>query len=261
MDMTLKIAVCDDDADFVDRLSKQVMIITAKKGCSCELAKLYSGTELINHCQYNAVDIILTDIDMPETDFLNLPALPNTAGFKAAKELLARYPNTELVFVSAHEELAYQSFRYRPFSFISKNDLIFNNNIKMLEDDLSELIDKIINQKMVKILFPLELGGKKYNINTAEILYFKTDKHYLFPYTAKGQGQPYRCNIREAYKQLSEAYFIYVHRSYLVNCRHIEYFDTQNVILSNKETINVTRDEQRLKESQKIFSRYKRRQA
>ena len=251
--MTLHIAICDDDMNFVDTLYYKMSAIAEKTDCKCSIAKLYSGKELVDYCQTNSVDIILTDIDMPETNDIKPINITNTNGFLAAKQLQAKYPNIEIVFVSAHEELAYQSFRYRPFSFISKRDL------QMLDEDISELLNKIKMKKSSNILFPLSVGEKTYLINVDEILYFKTDKHYIWSYTINGKDKSYRCSIKEAYAQLSEADFIYIHRSYLVNCRYIKYFDTQNIIMLSEEEISVTRNETKLKEAQSIFSRYKRR--
>lgn len=251
--MTLHIAICDDDVDFVDTLYDRTSDIAEKIGCKCSIAKLYSSKELIKHCQINSVDIILTDIDMPETDDFKTINVTNTNGFLAAKKLQEKYPNIEIVFVSAHEELAYQSFRYRPFSFISKRDL------QMLDEDIGELLNKIKMKKSSNILFPLSVGEKTYSINVDEIIYFKTDKHYIWSYTINGKDKSYRCSIKEAYEQLAKADFIYIHRSYLINCRYVKYFDTHNIILLSDEKISVTRDETKLREAQVIFSRYKRR--
>lgn len=251
--MTLYIAICDDDVDFVDTLYNRTSDIAEKTGCKCSITKLYSGKELIEHCQTNSMDIILTDIDMPDTNDFKTIDVTNTNGFIAAKQLQVKYPNIEIVFVSAHEELAYQSFRYRPFSFISKRDL------QMLDEDIGELLNKIKMRKSSNVLFPLNIGEKTYSINVDEIIYFKTDRHYIWSYTINGTDKSYRCSIKEAYEQLATADFIYIHRSYLVNCRYVKYFDTQNIIMLNDEKISVTRDEAKLKKAQGIFGRYKRR--
>ena len=141
MEPIFKIVICDDDADFLDSLYKKVVEIAMRNNCKCEITELYSGNELTDYCKNHSVDIILTDIDMPDISNTVRYQTPNMEGFKAAKELQAENPKTEIMFVSAHEELAYQSFRYRPFSFVSKRDL------KMLDEDLGELLLKIKKRK------------------------------------------------------------------------------------------------------------------
>ena len=164
----------------------------------------------------------------------------------------AENPKTEIMFVSAHEELAYQSFRYRPFSFVSKRDL------KMLDEDLGELLLKIKKRKTRNSLVHLTVGENSYVINTDEVMYFKSDKHYINAYMADGNEKSYRCSINDAYNQLKSASYIFIHRSYLINCKFIKYFNTQLVILSNDLEINVTRNDERLNEAKEIFGRYKR---
>ena len=89
-------------------------------------------------------------------------------------------------------------------------------------------------------------------------MYFKSDKHYINAYMADGTEKSYRCSINDAYNQLKSASYIFIHRSYLINCKFIKYFNTQLVILSNDLEINVTRNDERLNEAKEIFGRYKR---
>ena len=133
----------------------------------------------------------------------------------------------ETLFVSAHEELAYQSFRYRPFSFVSKRDL------KMLAEDLGELLQKIKKRKTRNSLVHLTVGENFYVINTDEVMHFKSDRHYIRAYMADETEKSYRCSINDAYNQLKSASYIFIHRSYLINCKFVRYFNTQLVILSN----------------------------
>ncbi len=252
MDITLNIVVCDDDACFVDDMEKRVREIAKDNECDCNIVKLYSAKELLDYCNDNTADIIVTDIDMPDMyGKHDLPQL-NMSGFKAADQLQMKYPETRIVFVTAHEELAYQSYRYKPFSFISKREL------NMLDEDLGELIYKIHHLRSANKLFPLIIGQKTHMINVEETLYFKSDGHYIRAYSIDGKDTLYRCSIKQANEQLADANFIFVHRSYLINCKYIKYFDTQNVILTNGMTISVTRDEDKLSEAKAVFGRYKR---
>jgi DNA-binding LytR/AlgR family response regulator len=253
MKTMFNIVICDDDIKFANNLNKKISDIVLKNGCDCNITELYNGKALIEYCETNSVDIIFTDIDMPESKDLNVADITHTEGFTAAQQLQVQYENIEIVFVSAHEELAYQAFSYRPFSFVSKRDL------QRLDEDLGELINKLKRRKCSNILFHMNIGKKTYAINVDEIMYFKIEKHYIRAYTVNGEVMSCRCSIKDAYERLAKADFIYIHRSYLVNCRYIKYFDTQVVIMLNDEEISVTRDEKKLKEAQVIFNRYKRR--
>lgn len=252
MDIVFRIAVCDDDAIFLDKIYDKVFDIAIQNDCKCEITKLYSGKELTEYCTKSPVDIIITDIDMPDFNVPQKLQMPNMEGFKAAKALQEKYPETEILFVSVHEELAYQSFRYRPFSFISKKDL------SLLSDDLGELLQKLKERKENNSLCTLTIDKKVYNINTDEIMYFKKEKHYLRAYSSGGKENTYRININDAYAQLKDADFISVHRSYLLNCKFIKYLDAQIVRMTDGTEISVTRNREKFDEAKKIFGKFKR---
>lgn len=252
MDIVFRIAICDDDAIFLDKIHSQVQNIAIQNDCKCEIIKLYSGAELTEYCTKSPVDIIITDIDMPDFNVPQKIQIPNMEGFKAAKALQEKYPETEILFVSAHEEFAYQSFRYRPFSFISKKDL------SLLNDDLGELLQKLKKRKENNSLCTLTIDKKVYNMNTDEIMYFKTEKHYLRAYSSGEKENTYRININDAYTQLKDADFIFIHRSYLLNCKFIKYLDAQIVEMTDGSKISVTRNREKFDEAKKIFSRFKR---
>ena len=123
---------------------------------------------------------------------------------------------------------------------------------------MTELIEKLEQKRLENLAIPLTIDKKTYMIDKKSVIYFKSDRHYISAYTKEGKEKTYRLNINEAYKQLSDDFFIYVHRSYLINCRFIDFFDTKNILLSNGEKISVTRNEEKLKNAQIIFSDYKR---
>lgn len=250
--MILNIVICDDDKGFAEEMEKRASKILDDNEYKYHIVILHSGRELMEYFKTNSSDIVLTDIDMGNFYDPRITKEHGVDGFEAVKVLQETIPEAEVIFVTAHEELAYQSYRYKPFSFVSKREL------SMLDEDLKELARKVMLKKNSNTLFPLLADGKTYIINTSEIIYFKSDRHYICAYTMAGKADSYRCGTREAYEQLSSANFIYVHRSYLINCRYIKYFDTGKVIMLNGEKINITRDTARLREAHLIFSKYRR---
>ena len=222
MEIVLEIVICDDDAEFLNKAHESVLKTAKENDIFCSITLLCSDAELIEYFQDRSADIIIT------------------------------HTETEIIFLTAHEELAYQSFRYRPFSFVSKRDL------QMLDEDLKELFEKLINRKTESLSVPLIIDKKIYMIDKNKIMYFKSDRHYINAYTADGKEAAYRCSIKDAYKQLSKSFFIFIHRSYLVNCRFIKLFNTQYITLTGGEKIALTRNEEKIREAQIIFSNYKR---
>jgi len=240
MERRFDLIVCDDDAKFLEELLKRVVAAMEKSGYEYNITPMRSGIDLIEYCQENMVDIVLVDIDMPKL-----------TGFEAVQQLQKHQPDLPVIFVTAHEEYAFQAYNYQPFWFVSKRQL------DRLDDVILKLVKKLICRYSSNEIFHLKLD-KIYGINVNEIMYFRSDKHYVSAYTVNGKDASYRCTVREAYSQLAEVGYIYIHRSYIVNCRYIKQFDPQFVLLSNGEKISVTRNSAILREAQKLYGKFMR---
>ena len=153
--MELTIAICDDETAFLADLYNRVKQIISEYGYECNIIGFDSSNEFIEYCKKYDVDIIMADIDIPDKD-----------GFTAVKELQKQKPDIAVIFVSAHEELAYQSFYYNPFQFVSKADM------GRLESVLIDLIGKISNRRQQKDIIHIEADGHIINININEVMYF-----------------------------------------------------------------------------------------
>lgn len=159
MNTLFSVVICDDDPDFVDDLNKKVIDITKKLHVQCEISLLYDGKELIEHCRKNISDIVLVDIDMPGID-----------GFKAVQTLRHQQSDLAVIFITAHEEYAFQAYNYQPFWFVSKNDL------NMLEDVLIKLFIKIEYRKTVQEVVYIK-SDKLIAINTEQVMYITSSGH------------------------------------------------------------------------------------
>ena len=101
MKLTFNIVICDDDIDFVDNIHQRVLKAAKGADMLCNIFELYDGKELVEFCQKNISDIVLADIDMPEIN-----------GFEAIKILQKQQPDLAIIFITAHEEFAFQAYDY-----------------------------------------------------------------------------------------------------------------------------------------------------
>ena len=60
------------------------------------IAEASNGKELLRILKTNTADVILMDINMPEMD-----------GIEATKKVLEKYPDTEIIALTMHEEIGY----------------------------------------------------------------------------------------------------------------------------------------------------------
>ncbi|MCH5213262.1 MAG: response regulator transcription factor [Oscillospiraceae bacterium] len=240
--MKLTIAICDDEVTFLDDLYNRVEQIVSKYNYKCNIIEFDNSGEFTNYCKKNIVDIILADIDIPDKD-----------GFTAVKELQEQQPDIPVIFVSAHEELAYQSFYYNPFQFVSKADL------DRLEHVLIDLIQKIERRKQQKDIVHIEAEGNIVDINVNEVMYLKSDRNYIMAYNENENVLlKFRGILKSIYAQLSDSGFIYTHKSYIINCRFIQNFERKKVVLANNSEIKGTRNTDIIDEAQKLYGKFMR---
>ena len=115
----MKIAVCDDESKILEEIAAFIekefpgsRVLTFSDGQSF-LSAVKSAPE-------KEPEVLLIDIDMP-----------GMSGMEVAAALAEEKSRTLIVFVTAHDELVYDSFKYHPFAFVRK---------KYLEDELRAVL-------------------------------------------------------------------------------------------------------------------------
>ncbi len=87
----------------------------------------------------------------------------------------------------------------------------------------------------------IKSSGEKKKINYNEIYYIESMGHYVTIHL-ENEKLIWKNNLKDVYIILGKNGFISVHRSYLVNLRHIEEISKEYCILSNKEEIPISRN-------------------
>ena len=102
----MKIYICDDEPKILSDISSKVKDTLS----GFDISEFTSGKSLLEAIAENSCDILLLDIDMPEI-----------SGLDIAKELAMMTEKPLLVFVTSHDELVYDSFKFHPFGFVRKS--------------------------------------------------------------------------------------------------------------------------------------------
>lgn len=239
MDNTITIIICDDDHFFCEKLNAMIKDIMSGTEYDLKTEKLYSGRELINYFKNNSADIVFTDIDMGDIN-----------GFKVSEKLRETIPELAVVFITSHEELALQAYDYIPFSFISKRKL------ENLEPVIKKLLRHIATLRRATRIVELVLD-KSYKIDVTDIIFFKSEKHYVYCCSNSGTETKLRGSLSDVYSQIKDKGFIRVQQQYVVNCRYIKRLDSRYVTLTNEIKISVTRNSEMLNEAQCIYMEFR----
>ena len=237
----LTIVMCDDDIGFLQQLYDRTEEIMQKLGIEYSIKEFDNGRETVAYCRENGADMILADIDMPDK-----------SGFEAIRELQEQQPEVPVIFVSSHEELAYQSFRYNPFQFVSKSEP------ERLEAVLTTLVKRMGRSRESLICIETESG--MVDINVDRVMYLQSDRNYIIGYDEDEiEVIRFRGILKNVYDALSGAGFIYTHKRYVINCRFIRRFERKKVILDSGREISGTRNTEMIDEAQRVYGSFMRR--
>lgn len=202
----LKICICDDKKSDLEIMEKCIKKVFSEFDTDCVIQRFSDGSSLLEAHNAEPFDVYFLDISMPERD-----------GFDIAKQIRTSSDNCVILFVTSHDELVYDSFDYRPFQFVRKG------SSKTIENSLTMAVRKLINYFRQNALLHLDLGVSEYRVILyKDIIYIKSNLHYLSYHLANGEEIRVRKQIADVLKTMSEHGFLRSHQRYLVNSTHIK---------------------------------------
>lgn len=211
----MKLYLCDDEVKMLEEISERVKM----QFPSAEVKAFSAATELLYRLKEENCDVLLLDIDMPKI-----------SGMEVAQRLAELPKKPLLVFVTGHDELVYESFRYHPFGFVRKQ-FIAEELGKVLEDCQKELLQE-------RKHFNFRMTGKEVCLAMSEIMFFESEGNYLKVHTEKEEYR-FRSTIGAVEASLTEEGFLRIHKGFLVNQRAIRLFGTEAVELIDGSKISV----------------------
>lgn len=235
-----KIAVCDDIKVTCDELKE--IILSKAKGALYENISVdifYSGDALISDIgEGNLYDLIFLDIELGGK--INGVEIGHII-----RDEMDDYI-TQIVYISSKNNYDRQLFDVQPLHFLQK------------PIDVSKLLNDIklaikISGKENKI-FEFKNLRNTVKVPYKDILYFESKGREISLVSCKMQYIFYD-NIQELSKVLPD-FFIYPHRSYLVNYELIACFKYEELIMSNGDIIPISRNKRKeIRNLQMIFEK------
>lgn len=204
----MKIAVCDDENKIVEEITSYI-----KKDFPMSEVCAYSNGESFLAASEERPEVLLLDIDMP-----------GISGMEVAAALTREKVSTLIVFVTAHDELVYDSFKYHPFAFVRK---------KFLEEELKTVLSDCEKQLVSRNKnFVFQNASKLVTLSQSDILYFEGQANYLAIHTTSDEYKM-RSTMAGVEKELEDSDFLRIHKGFLVNLEHIRVLKTEELELDN----------------------------
>ncbi|MBM7616404.1 LytR/AlgR family response regulator transcription factor [Alkaliphilus hydrothermalis] len=229
----INILICDDDF-YTGKVMKKV-IEEHPQVKEIYLAK--DGEEAVDIVKKYNIDLAFMDIDMPIMD-----------GLEAAKLIKGLNENLKIVFVTAYQNYACESYEIRAYDYILKpiDFLRVKENLeRIIEEHHGDKFEESLKENLILMIKDKQ---NYFLINMEEINYIEKDNKELIIHTHTKKFTT-RASLGEIEKKLT-SFFLRTHKSYIVNLKNIEkiepYGDSSYVIFfkNTDETKNalITKD-------------------
>ena len=169
--MKINILLCDDDKDFLQRISDAVAGQPVPPGASICITKSSNPAEITDR-QLSQYHIMFLDIDMDER-----------SGMDIARRVRELHLDTVIIFVTNYPEFSMEGYEVRAFRYLLKQELE-QKLPNYFRDALAELPrdDKVLH---------FSANAESFNIPYKDILYLESNqrvKSYIFVHSKAYAG-------------------------------------------------------------------------
>lgn len=219
----LRIAICDDEQFYREKMRMLLERYFKKCGLPYEILTFTSGEDFLKQCENRVkYDIVFMDISMEKLD-----------GMQTAQQIRAFHSDTDIVFVTAFLDYALEGYKVNAVRYILKDTL---------DGAVVECMDAILRKKKAsQVSFSFMEGEKK--LYTDNILYVESRKHKSVFFYLETEIVHYQIydKLDTIEEKLSGYGFLRIHKSYLVNLKHIRKISNYAVMLDTGEELPVPR--------------------
>jgi len=189
------------------------------------MAQARNGAEAVAMIRTERPDLLLLDVQMPELD-----------GFGVLKELGAD-AIPPVIFITAHDKYAIQAFEVNAIDYLLKpvTRERFSQALCRVRERLSaqgtdnrhvaSLLQQLSTQPKYLSRIALRAGGRISFVGVEDILYVQAAENYVQLHL-KGSRHLLHVPIATLESSLDPSMFLRIHRSLIVNLRHIQELET-----------------------------------
>ena len=214
----MKIGICDDSPK--DRAAIEAVLKQLKMKADI----FEKGEQLQAAFWREKYDLILLDIEMP-----------GIGGYELAAVLKAQNITCEIVFITDHLEMIFDSFQFKPAAFVPK---------QALKTELPKVMKRLMKQ--ADTLDQVYVTKKKTQERITplrEVLHLKYIYDHEVEFTLKdGSRFSETGTMKEFETELGTKGFLRIYRDCLVNALYIARLEKDAVVLTNGEQLTIARE-------------------
>lgn len=221
--MKIRTLIIDDEPIALEKLRKYV-----EKTPFLELAgECRSGLEAIELLGQMSVDLIVTDINMPDLSGLDfVRALPS---------------QPLVIFITAYADYAVDSYKVSALDYLLKpyDYAAFFGAVSKARERLEHQSPQAPVQPSAQSIF-VKVDYRHVRVNLSDILYIKGFGEYLQIYLIDRDSPLTTLSSFAAIMERLTPDFIQVHRSFIVNINHIMQIERNRLLLPGETVIPVS---------------------
>ena len=223
----INILLCDDDKNDLNSTTNYLYFLKKHWKDETQVITFQDAKLLLEYLRdpEEKKDILLIDIDMPDI-----------SGLEIARLMQEEEWETVLIFLTAHEEYVYTSFAYQPLRYIRKEYMK-----QELPSALEAAFAKIRKKRGYSMT--LKTTDGLVSVFIPDISHFQIEHRKMYVYMINGECYACWKKIRELKEEVDalDGSFEQVHKSCVVNLRHVKTLRSGSIILVNGTEIPISR--------------------
>lgn len=224
-DPMISILICDDDTTVLTAIRTTTESVLKE---SDKKARIHTFTDAtpISEQILSSCDIALLDIDFDGAGY---------NGMDIARKIRSLRSDTVIIFVTNFIEYAPEGYEVQAFRYILKRDM---------EADLKAILPLALKQLNQETL-PIQINGEIISVPLDDILYLEVQQHNVTVVTRKmtSERKPkeysFYATLSDLEERLEPMGFLRIHKSYLVNMKHLKKFQCREATMDNGVTLRV----------------------
>lgn len=225
----IRIAVCDDEREIIDILAEIMQEENKKNYYNTFIEKYQNEWEFTDAFEKGKYfDLVLMDIEYGKEN-----------GIKLAHRIKEKNPDTKIIFITNHNECIYEAIK------VTIEDFIDKSRIQEFIESYRKVLDRLMLMEME--MFEFQMNRKYVKIFIKDILYFMSEKRYIFLKTREGGNiKEYKfikkldSVVEEIEKLCAVNQFIRISKSYLINYAYVRRHGFDEIELYTDETFKIT---------------------
>ena len=159
-------------------------------------------------------DVAFLDIDMPQMN-----------GIVLARKIRNLHPNTIIIFITNFIQYAPEGYEVGVFRYLMKNQI---------SEKLCFYFELAVKEKLKRMrIVTIQINGEHIDIPISHILYIESNARIMTMHLIEDSRSMYQFygNMSALEHKFEVSGFLRVHKSYLVNMKHIEIFQCKHLEL------------------------------